>query len=79
MHQHRQRRGVYEEDDIQMTKQIQEHSKRSRNIIVNKMSSIVLFFGVTIVVLFTLLFTTYPAIHDFLHGLRHSMMIIPCH
>lgn len=31
------------------------------------------------VVLYSVLFSTTPAIHDFFHELRHSLMIIPCH
>lgn len=30
-------------------------------------------------VLYSVLFSTTPAIHDFFHELRHSLMIIPCH
>lgn len=31
------------------------------------------------VVLWTLLFTEYPPVHDALHSLRHALYIIPCH
>jgi cobalt transporter subunit CbtB len=31
------------------------------------------------VVLYTLLFSTYPPIHDAVHEFRHSLMFIPCH
>jgi hypothetical protein len=30
-------------------------------------------------VLYSLLFTHVPAIHDVFHGLRHALGIIPCH
>lgn len=30
-------------------------------------------------VLYSVLFSTTPATHDFFHELRHSLMIIPCH
>jgi hypothetical protein len=31
------------------------------------------------VVVWTVLFTNYPPIHDFFHELRHSLYVIPCH
>jgi hypothetical protein len=30
-------------------------------------------------VLYAVFFTNVPPIHDFFHGLRHAMGIIPCH
>lgn len=35
--------------------------------------------ALTGLVLFTFLFSTYPMFHDVVHGLRHALMIIPCH
>ncbi|WP_460001588.1 CbtB domain-containing protein [Paradesulfitobacterium aromaticivorans] len=35
--------------------------------------------ALTGLVLFTLLFSTYPPLHDSVHALRHALMIIPCH
>lgn len=31
------------------------------------------------IVLYTMFFSTMPAVHDYFHGLRHSLMMIPCH
>lgn len=31
------------------------------------------------IVIYTTLFSTYAPVHDQLHGLRHSLMFIPCH
>jgi cobalt transporter subunit CbtB len=31
------------------------------------------------IVIYTLLFSTYPPVHDAVHDLRHSLMFIPCH
>jgi hypothetical protein len=31
------------------------------------------------VVLYTLLFSGYPPIHDAMHEFRHALMLIPCH
>ena len=30
-------------------------------------------------VMYSVFFTNLPAIHDFFHGLRHALGIIPCH
>lgn len=35
--------------------------------------------GLVVVALYAVLFTTYPAVHDFFHETRHSFGIIPCH
>ena len=39
--------------------------------------SIVLF--VVGLITYTVLFTNYPAIHDYFHELRHGLYVIPCH
>lgn len=35
--------------------------------------------AVTAFVLYAMLFTNVPALHDFFHELRHALGIIPCH
>lgn len=35
--------------------------------------------ALTGLVLFALLITTYPPLHDTFHAFRHALMIIPCH
>jgi hypothetical protein len=62
-----------------MPAQEHETSHETKNVFLNKTQQIFVFFSLMSVVLFTLLFTTYPPIHDFFHGLRHALMIIPCH
>lgn len=52
---------------------------QEKNIVVSYTAKLFLFFTLITVVLFTLLFTTYPPVHDFFHGVRHALMIIPCH
>lgn len=56
-----------------------ETAHETRNVFLNATHHVAIFFVLTAVVLFTLLFSTYPPIHDFFHGLRHALMIIPCH
>lgn len=62
-----------------MPAQEHETAHETSNIFLNKAQQIFVFFSLTTVVLFTVLFTAYPPIHDFFHGLRHALMIIPCH
>lgn len=62
-----------------MTETLNEQSHESSNVFVNQVNQVLIFFGLLSVVLFTLLFTTYAPVHDFFHGLRHALMIIPCH
>lgn len=64
---------------IVVAAQQHETAHKTTNVVVNKVQQIAVFFTLTSVVLFTLLFTAYPPIHDFFHGLRHALMIIPCH
>lgn len=56
-----------------------KHARARKNVAVNAVSRALIFLGLLSVVLFTLLFTTYAPVHDFFHGLRHALMIIPCH
>jgi len=62
-----------------MPAQEHETSHETKNVLLKKVNQAFIFFSLTSVVLFTLLFTAYPPIHDFFHGLRHALMIIPCH
>jgi hypothetical protein len=36
-------------------------------------------FTMVALVLYSILFSEYPAVHDYFHHLRHSLSIIPCH
>lgn len=51
----------------------------TKNVLLNTTIQVTIFLALVGVVLFTALFSTYPPIHDFFHGLRHALMIIPCH
>lgn len=56
-----------------------ETAHENKNVEITKVQQISIFFTLCCIILFTMLFSTYPAIHDFFHGLRHALMIIPCH
>lgn len=57
--------------------QRQLHLFRRHNITVTK-QAVVVVLAVGFVV-YTVFFSNVPAIHDFFHGLRHAMGILPCH
>jgi len=50
---------------------------RTLNLSVFRKVVVVLFIVGT--VLYTVLITTYPPVHDYFHQLRHSLMVIPFH
>lgn len=39
----------------------------------------VFFTAVTQIAIYVILFSEYPAIHDYFHELRHVLAIVPCH
>jgi len=56
---------------------VEQHE--TKNVVLNTTIQITIFLALVGVILFMSLFSTYPPIHDFFHGLRHALMIIPCH
>jgi len=54
-----------------------EHEQK--NVFLSMTVQITIFLALVSVILFFSLFSTYPPIHDFFHGIRHALMIIPCH
>jgi cobalt transporter subunit CbtB len=50
---------------------------RKHNITLTKQAIVVVL--AVAFVLYAVFFTNVPPIHDFVHGLRHAMSIIPCH
>jgi len=51
----------------------------TKNVLLTTTLQLTIFLALVTVILFMALFSTYPPIHDFFHGLRHALMIIPCH
>ena len=64
---------------VQQFKYIQRqvHLFRKHNITLTKQAVIVVF--AVAFVLCAVFFSNVPTIHDFFHGLRHAMGILPCH
>jgi len=55
----------------------QIHLFRKHNITLTKQAEIVVL--AVAFVLYAVFFSNAPTIHDFFHGLRHAMGILPCH
>lgn len=62
-----------------MSETVHDTSHVTENVLISQAMQVVLFFALTAVILFAVLMTTYPPVHDSFHGLRHALMIIPCH
>lgn len=52
---------------------------RTATISINLVLQITVLLLLTGLVIWTLLFSSYPAIHDPVHALRHALYLIPCH
>ncbi len=52
---------------------------RTANISLNLMIQITVLLLLTGIVLWTLLFSGIPNLHDPVHALRHALYMIPCH
>ena len=52
---------------------------RTATISLNLVLQITVLLVLTGLVIWTLLFSSYPAIHDPVHALRHALYLIPCH
>ena len=51
----------------------------SATISINLVLQVTVLLMLTALVIWTLLFSSYPAIHDPVHALRHALYLIPCH
>ncbi|MBI3360148.1 MAG: CbtB-domain containing protein [Chloroflexi bacterium] len=52
---------------------------RLQTIALSLTAQITLFLFLSMLVIWTLLFSSYPAVHDPFHALRHALYLIPCH
>ncbi len=62
-----------------MFETLNEFSHRTIGVSLNVVAQVTIVLFVAGLVLWTVLFTNYPAAHDFFHELRHSLYVIPCH
>ena len=55
------------------------HVKILNRLNLNIFYKSVIFLAIVGVVLYAVFFSTYAPVHDYFHGIRHGLMIIPCH
>jgi len=60
-------------------KQAAAHVKLTKTLHASVFAKAFLLLAIVAVVLYAVLFTTYPPVHDYFHNIRHSLMAIPCH
>ena len=62
-----------------MFQTLNEYSTRTFGITLNVVSQVTVVLVVVAIVVWAMLFSNYPPVHDFFHELRHSLYVIPCH
>ncbi|MCL4302073.1 MAG: CbtB-domain containing protein [Anaerolineae bacterium] len=62
-----------------MYKTLNEYSTQTFGITLNAFVQISVVLVVAAVVVWAVLFTSYPPLHDSFHELRHSLYVVPCH
>lgn len=60
-------------------KQAKKHVRLMQHLNLTVLSKAAILLTITGIVLYAVLFTTYPPVHDYFHELRHGLMMIPCH
>ncbi len=60
-------------------KQAHKHIKLTQRLHLTTTRKAVILLAIVGIVLYAVLFSTTPAVHDYFHELRHHLMIIPCH
>lgn len=62
-----------------MFQNLNEYSTQTFGITLHIFSQLLVVLTVVAIVAWAVLFSEYPAVHDFFHALRHSLYVIPCH
>ena len=60
-------------------KYARKHIRLTRTLNLSTTRKAVVLLAIAGVVIYAVLFSTTPAVHDYFHELRHKLMIIPCH
>ena len=60
-------------------KQASRHVRLVKTLNLSVMTKAVILLAIVGIVLFTVFFASTPAVHDYFHELRHSLMLIACH
>ncbi|MCR9141832.1 MAG: CbtB-domain containing protein [bacterium] len=59
--------------------QAKKHVRLLHTLNLTVLSKAAILLTITGIVLYAVLFTTYPPVHDYFHEMRHGLMMIPCH
>jgi hypothetical protein len=62
-----------------MFETVNEYTHQTFGITLNAFVQVAVVLAVVALVIWAMLFSNYPPIHDFFHELRHSLYVIPCH
>lgn len=62
-----------------MSQILHEHTHHMENVSLNIVAQICVVLFIAALVFWTIFFTNYAPVHDFFHGLRHALYVIPCH
>lgn len=60
-------------------KHARKHVRLTKTLNLSITRKAVILLAIVGIVLYVVLFSTTPTVHDFFHELRHKLMIIPCH
>ncbi|WP_141734919.1 CbtB domain-containing protein [Oligoflexus tunisiensis] len=62
-----------------ITTQARRHLRITRHLKIGLVHKSIITLAIVGLVLYMMLFTTTPIVHDYFHELRHNLMLIPCH
>ncbi|MBI3977953.1 MAG: CbtB-domain containing protein [Chloroflexi bacterium] len=55
------------------------YASRVQTVTLNVAIQVAILLAISALVIWTLLFSSYPIVHDPVHALRHALYMIPCH
>lgn len=62
-----------------MFQTLNEYTTQTFGVTLNVVVQISVVLAVTALVVWAVLFSSYPPVHDYFHELRHSLYVVPCH
>ena len=60
-------------------KHARKHIRLAKTLNLSTTRKALVLIAIAGVVLYAVLFSSTPAVHDFFHELRHRLMVVPCH
>lgn len=62
-----------------VVRQARRHVHMVRRLRLGLWQQSLLVLAIVAITLYAVLFSTMPAVHDYFHEFRHSLMLVPCH